>query len=195
MAISKLTKQDFATALKELMKEHDFEQIRVTHICEQSGYSRNKFYYHFKDKYDLLNWIFDTEFGLVNQKYEHVQIMAQGIERMRAICVYFYEHRDFYRNALQYTGQNSFSEHLYETITPLIKKRLFFLFEDEQSMDFELSFFADAVFYTLKRWLMDEQCMPVDEFVDRTLVLMQKNVKILSEKYQANEGRADARIF
>ena len=195
MADSNITKRALAASLKELMMTHRFEHIQVTYICERCGMNRKSFYYHFKDKYDLLNWIFDTEIGLVNQKYEHVQIMAQGIERMRAICVYFYEHRDFYRNALQYTGQNSFSEHLYETITPLIKKRLFFLFEDEQSMDFELSFFADAVFYTLKRWLMDEQCMPVDEFVDRTLVLMQKSVKILSEKYQANEGRADARIF
>ena len=45
-------------ALKGLMAEMPFEKINVSQICERCGMNRKSFYYHFKDKYDLVNWIF-----------------------------------------------------------------------------------------------------------------------------------------
>ena len=61
MADSNITKRALATALKELMEEVPFEKIQVALICERCNMNRKSFYYHFKDKYDLLNWIFDIE--------------------------------------------------------------------------------------------------------------------------------------
>ena len=57
MADSNITKQALATALRELMEQVPFDKIQVQHICERCGMNRKSFYYHFKDKYDLLNWI------------------------------------------------------------------------------------------------------------------------------------------
>ena len=62
MADSNITKRALASALRELMQEVPFDKIQVTHICERCDMNRKSFYYHFMDKYDLVNWIFDTEF-------------------------------------------------------------------------------------------------------------------------------------
>lgn len=62
MADSNITKRALATSLKELMAEQPFDKINVAQICERCNMNRKSFYYHFKDKYDLVNWIFDTEF-------------------------------------------------------------------------------------------------------------------------------------
>ena len=62
MADSNITKRALATSLKELMAEQPFGKINVAQICERCNMNRKSFYYHFKDKYDLVNWIFDTEF-------------------------------------------------------------------------------------------------------------------------------------
>ena len=62
MADSNLTKRAFARAMKALMSEKPFEKISVGDICERCDMNRKSFYYHFRDKYDLVNWIFDTEF-------------------------------------------------------------------------------------------------------------------------------------
>ena len=62
MADSGITKRALAEALKQLMEELPFSKISVADICEQCNMNRKSFYYHFKDKYDLLNWILDTEF-------------------------------------------------------------------------------------------------------------------------------------
>ncbi|MBQ8926053.1 MAG: TetR family transcriptional regulator, partial [Clostridia bacterium] len=56
------TKKAFGDALKELLKTHPFEKVTVSSICEQAHMKRTSFYYHFLDKYDLVNWIFDTEY-------------------------------------------------------------------------------------------------------------------------------------
>ena len=58
MADSNITKRALAAALKELMEQKPFSKINVAEICEKCGMNRKSFYYHFKDKYDLVNWIF-----------------------------------------------------------------------------------------------------------------------------------------
>ena len=60
MADSNITKKALAEALKELMEEKSFEKINIGDICEKCEMNRKSFYYHFKDKYDLVNWIFDV---------------------------------------------------------------------------------------------------------------------------------------
>ena len=40
------------------MRSQSIEKIRVTEIYARAGVERPTFYYHFKDKYDLVAWIF-----------------------------------------------------------------------------------------------------------------------------------------
>ena len=44
--------------MKALMKRKPLEKIRVSEICAFAEIERSTFYYHFKDKYDLVAWIF-----------------------------------------------------------------------------------------------------------------------------------------
>ena len=62
MADSNITKKIMAEALKELSETMPFAKISIGDICKHCNMSRKTFYYHFKDKEDLVNWIFDTEF-------------------------------------------------------------------------------------------------------------------------------------
>jgi AcrR family transcriptional regulator len=58
MSDSNVTKNALAASMKKLMKEEPFEKISVSDICSDCGINRKSFYYHFRDKYDLVNWIF-----------------------------------------------------------------------------------------------------------------------------------------
>ena len=68
MADSNITKSALASALKELMETTPFAKITVSDICAKCNMNRKSFYYHFKDKFDLVNWIYDVEY------LSHVQI-------------------------------------------------------------------------------------------------------------------------
>lgn len=160
MADSNITKRALASALRELMQEVPFDKIQVTHICERCDMNRKSFYYHFMDKYDLVNWIFDTEFITLAMEGANEMPSDDRWELIERVCKYFYENRDFYRNALKIKGQNSFSDHLQEYYFPLIKLRVARLISDDAAEDFTVNFFTDAVICTIERWLSDKECMP-----------------------------------
>lgn len=91
MADSNITKRALASALRELMEEVPFDKIQVTHICERCNMNRKSFYYHFRDKYDLLNWIFDTEMISMIRNYTGKEPLEQYVEILREICNYLYK--------------------------------------------------------------------------------------------------------
>lgn len=92
MADSNITKRALATSLKELMMEQPFEKINVAQICERCNMNRKSFYYHFKDKYDLVNWIFDTEFiALLKDENLSSNYKEQPGLQLKIPAGYFYQ--------------------------------------------------------------------------------------------------------
>ena len=161
MADSNITKRALANALKELMTEGPFEKINVAHICQRCDMNRKSFYYHFKDKYDLVNWIFDTEFiAATSQKS-----MTDGWEFITDLCVYLYENRSFYRKALKIEGQNSFSEHFQEMLSSVVEIYIHEILEGENAQDFHVHFFSDGIVAAIKRWILDKNSIPPEEFI------------------------------
>jgi len=144
--------------------------------------NRKSFYYHFKDKYDLLNWIFDTEIIAFAKKRSYTEQFDQRVERFRDICNYFYENRKFYRRALMVEGQNSFSSHFREYAMLVLRERISYYMQGEEFDDFELNFFADAALGTIERWLLDKNCMPPDEFIDRLLNIIRRGCEALHKE-------------
>lgn len=49
-------KYRLADAMKQCMAKMPIERITVRQIVELSGTTRQTFYRHFQDKYDLINW-------------------------------------------------------------------------------------------------------------------------------------------
>lgn len=60
MPRSNQTKHLLAESLQELMVTTPLEKISVNDIVDHAGVGRNTFYYHFEDKYDLVNWYFQS---------------------------------------------------------------------------------------------------------------------------------------
>ena len=52
-------KYRLADAMKQCMAKMPIERITVRQLVELSGTTRQTFYRHFQDKYDLINWYFD----------------------------------------------------------------------------------------------------------------------------------------
>ena len=161
MADSNITKRALAAALKDLMEETPLAKISVADICSRCGMNRKSFYYHFRDKYDLVNWIFDVEFmTLVTARSD-----SETKELLEELCAYFYENRKFYRNALQVGGQNSFYEHFTEFMTALITDRVTSIMQMNEVHEFYVTFLADAFATSFYRWIMDNGRMPPEKFV------------------------------
>lgn len=177
MADSNLTKQAMATALKELMETEDFEKISVSDICERCHMNRKSFYYHFKDKYDLANWIFDTDFIHLSQQHSlDIMNMSYSYEerwnRLLVVCKYFYENRNFYRKILRVEGQNSFSSYFRDFMYPIMEHRILALVGSAEVPQMVLDFVVDGLMCVIERWLMDKNCITAEEFMGNLKTLV-----------------------
>lgn len=161
MAVSGITKRALASALKELMDEMPFSAISVGDICQRREMNRKSFYYHFKDKYDLLNWIYDTEFLAVAQRREQEGPWAF----LAGLLSHLEAERVFYARAMAVTGQNSFQAHFRELMEPLVMALLSQCAPGETVTAFQVTFFTDGVMAALCRWLTEKSPAGVEELL------------------------------
>jgi probable dihydroxyacetone kinase regulator len=162
MPDSSITKKALGTALKEMMSQRPLAKISVGEICKECNMNRKSFYYHFKDKYDLVNWVYHTEF------IEDIQTKtyADGWDFLLDICEYFERNRSFYTNALQVTGQNSFLDYFAQFIRPIIGSYCEEAFETDEQQCFYATLFTDAFEAAIFRWLTEDTKISAYEFVE-----------------------------
>ena len=187
------TKKAFGDALKELLKTQPFEKVTVSSICEQANMKRTSFYYHFLDKYDLVNWIFDTEYeAFLKEAFSVESLEPKGVPKgvtiwdlIRSTAEYFYQHAAFYQNIVSFTGQNSFLDHFRELLAPLLQEMLRDYHKDSTAMEFHINFHSDAILAALVRWLNDPKRVPPDTLIK----LLQSCIRVSAEYLDTDFAR------
>ena len=162
MPDANITKSALARAMKKLMRKKDFQRISVTDICESCGMNRKSFYYHFKDKYDLMNWIFYTEF-ISKVTSEPVE---SGWELLVSVMDLFYNDQDFYKSALRTEGQNSFWEYVHDSMLPIVTFTIEDSFEDDKEAETMMEVFCDTCLSAAMQWLEHGCTVPPREFIE-----------------------------
>lgn len=59
--MSDLTKQALIASFKKLLETEPFNKITISDITNDCGLSRQTFYYHFRDIFDMIRWIYNSE--------------------------------------------------------------------------------------------------------------------------------------
>lgn len=170
MSTSIIKKQLLAAALKELMQEKSFSRISVTDICNYCNISRKSFYYHFKDKDDLIEWIFYFECA--------DRLMEENIKAFwtfyKRLADYLSKNRAFYANLAEVSGIHSFQSLLYRFLFENLEKNTHDYFEvNQRYKDVEkqmdcLDFLSTTFMASLKNWITKYPQMTTEEFVEIT---------------------------
>ncbi len=162
MADSGITKRALAASLKNLMTQRPFTKISVGDICAKCDMNRKSFYYHFRDKYDLVNWIFEHEFVVVS-KTKSYKTVAESFED---VCVYLYSNREFYREALRIEGQNSFSECFTQFCSRCFTSKLEMRCDDQELKELQSRMLVTSLKNAITLWLSDKDCPTGERFAE-----------------------------
>ncbi len=117
LANANFTKKELAESLKRLASRRLFEQVTVGDIVKECGVNRQTFYYHFSDKYELLDWIYYNE--------TFVPLTADITfgnwdEKLYALLRIMRENKSFYMNTIK-CSDNFFEEYLLKMLTTLFE--------------------------------------------------------------------------
>lgn len=100
-----------AKALKKMMASQSLENINVKALTEACGVTRQTFYYHFHDIYDLLTWIYLHE---TIEGFEKVKEWPEALKKIGRYCL---SNKTFISQTYQSAGRDLLveflSNHLY----------------------------------------------------------------------------------
>ena len=120
-------KRALSRGIKTAMQHTPFEELTVGNIAAAAAVSRRSFYRYFRDKYELLNWVYYDDFiGAMPEKK-----VERALDLYPFVCANLYKDRLFFINAFNVRGQNSFREFCSERLAPYIERDLSGAFSSE----------------------------------------------------------------
>lgn len=96
------TEVALAEALKQLMSKEELDKITVKRLSDICDIKRQTFYYHFRDIYDLLAWIFLNDNLTINENESSYE------DAVRVILKYINKNKKFVKNTLSSAGKELF---------------------------------------------------------------------------------------
>lgn len=153
MSDSLITKKAIAQGLKELLKKKSFDKITIADITQICGLNRQTFYYHFQDKYDLVDWIYYTEAITLITADLTFDTWSDRILQMLTVMK---NEAYFYQNTLKTEGLDGFEHYMFsiarELFCSIIEKIApdGSLTEDEKG--FIAEFYSFGIVGTILSW-------------------------------------------
>jgi AcrR family transcriptional regulator len=169
--MAEITKLWIADKMRELMKYKTIDKIRVTEICKAAEIERPTFYYHFKDKYDLVAWMF------YHSAYEtdviSVESAAQSMNKMKSDMI-------FYKRAYEDSSQNALWRYMLEYFvkryTELAKEKLRTDLLDTQ-LSYSIRFYCMGAVGMTQEWVLNDNITSAETVVQMMFASMPENMR------------------
>ncbi len=157
--MSDRTKLWIAEKMKALMAKKSLDKIRVTEICREAKIERPTFYYHFKDKYDLVAWIFVH--NTLDLDIIDVKSAADNIRSMKQEYL-------FYKRAYEDKSQNELWMYMHryftEGYTEVAKKRLGTEKLDDQ-LNYSIRMYCYGAVWMSREWILNDNTTPAETVI------------------------------
>lgn len=166
MANSNITKKALAQSLKELGASKILDKITVADITEHCGVNRQTFYYHFDDKYELLNWIYTQDLFIPLTR--DLTFENWG-DKLVQLFQYMKQQKSFFMNTIK-SSNNFFAEYTNKIFAELFKKAIVELnmygHLNEKEQDIYARFFAYGLTGVVVDWAMKGMKEDADQLTD-----------------------------
>jgi probable dihydroxyacetone kinase regulator len=178
------TKQALAQSLKNLMKKSTLNQITVKDLVLDCGVNRQTFYYHFRDIYDLIEWIYKKEAVESIADFKSYGTWQKGF---LIIFEYVGNNIDFCTNCLNSIGREYLDRFLYDATFDLLIGVVNEVAQGTAVKDREKKFIADFYCYAfigiMTQWIREGAKENPQDIINDLNLLIEGNIKKVTDKY------------
>ena len=176
--MSQVTKRALEASLKNLLLKKPLDKITINDITEDCGINRMTFYYHFKDIYDLVDWILAEDaakamegrrgFGTWSEAYLDVLHQLQ-------------DNKTLVLNVYRSVGREQVEQYLYRLLDPILKD-----FADRECHDitvqdadkqFVVDFYKYALVGVVLEWIRRDMKTDPAVMAERTGRMLQGDLR------------------
>ena len=116
--VSQTTKRALEASLKKLLLQKPLNKITINDITEDCGVNRMTFYYHFKDIYDLVDWIMVED---ATKVLESRKSFDTWTEAFLDILQQIQDNKVLVLNVYRSVGREQVEQYLYKMLDPMLK--------------------------------------------------------------------------
>ncbi|MDD5959456.1 TetR/AcrR family transcriptional regulator [Methanobrevibacter wolinii] len=174
-----ITYKKLSNSLFKLLETKPFEEIKVIDICNDAGIHRSTFYYHFNDKYELLEksiYEFTKELNNKIKDKEYKNIVEYYYILTKEYLEHINENRNIY---LAMLNNNQHSESLgiiYNIVLENIKENLDLEIKKGKkypvSTDIIAEYYSGAILKSTEYWIKNSERIDKEEFLKDLNILL-----------------------
>lgn len=192
--MSNLTQKAMAQAVSDLLRTRTLDRITIRDITDACGLTRNTFYYHFHDIYELLKWMSEEKTQEILGGYEAKHDWEGGL---RAALDYLYENRQM----ILHIYESISSDLLYRFINDVMFRHAEVIVSQqmkghrysEDALHLTAAFYVNAVVGDVLDWFRSGMDRTPEEMAQMHNILFTGSVKALlaSAEKAAAVGRQE----
>ncbi len=177
-------REAFAESLKKMLDKKTLDHITVKDIVEDCGVSRQAFYYHFTDIYDLVEWIFMEETSTALANNRDIDTWQQGYCRILK-CMLDNKNlvTNCYRSISREYLETFMYKVLYQVIYPVVEEQAMGMNVEDKHKEFIAHFYSLAIVAMGIDWVRTGMKENPDEIVDQVATLVKGDFRKALKKY------------
>ena len=176
-----------ADAFLKLSKEKNIDKITVKDIVDECGISRQSFYYHFQDIYDLLSWTFRQDFEKLFADRSQSPTLEAWIQNL---IHYLKENASVCKSALSSMGGDAFRRICVEDISGMMHDRLRELCRGrdvpDDYLDFLAAFYLEAVSGIMIGWIQSDMESSEEQLTQYLFIALEGSLETSLDRYVRN---------
>ena len=175
--MSNTTKYALETSLKKLLLQKPMDKITISDLTNDCGISRMAFYYHFKDIYDLVEWVCLEDAARALQGKKTYDTWQEGLQQIFEAVI---ENKPFIMNVYRTLSREQIENYLFKLTHDLLIGVV-----EEKSVGMEITedekaFIADFYKYgfvgIMLDWIKDGMKEDYEDITDKLKTTLKGNI-------------------
>jgi len=187
--MSQITKRALETSLKNLLLQKPLNKITISDIANDCGINRMTFYYHFKDIYDLIEWICNEETARAINGKKTYETWQQGFLQTFQMVL---DNKPFISNVYHSISKEKIEDYFYaitfDLLIGVVEEKAAGMSVTESDKKFIANFYNFAFVGLLMDWIKKDMREDPQLIIDQVSTLIHGDVSRALNRYQSNRS-------
>lgn len=175
--MSNMTKYALEASLKKLLLQKPLDKITINDLTEECGISRMAFYYHFKDIYDLVEWVCMEDASRALQGKKTYDTWQEGLSQIFEVVL---ENKPFILNVYHSVSREQIENYLFrltlDLIMGVVEEKSAGMNLSEEDKLFIANFYKYSFVGVMLDWIKMGMKVDYQEIVDKMCLTLKGNV-------------------
>lgn len=175
--MSQVTKRALEQSLKNMLKKKPLTKITINDIAEDCGINRMTFYYHFKDIYDLVEWVCLEDARRALEEKKTYETWQQGLLQIFELVR---ENKLFVMNVYRCVHQEQVEKYVKplvdQLVMEIIREEIGTMTVLEEDKEFIARVYSYVFVGIMLDWIKEEMQGDPERIVERVGILMKGTI-------------------